>query len=64
VPSVYGVSTGLPVLVFAIIIAGGGHGLGKAFDRLRAVERWLRIVAGVIILGLGLYLTLRTNLGL
>jgi cytochrome c biogenesis protein CcdA len=64
VPSVYGVSTGLPVLIFAIIIAGGGHGLGKAFDRLKAVERWLRILAGLTLMGVGFLLTLRTNFGL
>jgi cytochrome c biogenesis protein CcdA len=64
VPSVYGITTGLPVLVFAVIVAGGGHGLGKAFDRLKAVERCLRVVTGVILIGVGLFLTLRTNFGL
>lgn len=64
VPGVYGVATGIPVLAFAVLIASGGHGLGKAFDRLKAVERWLRIVTGVVLIGVGLFLCLRTNVGL
>lgn len=64
VPTVFGISTGVPVLVFAVLIAAGGHGLGKAFDRLAAIEKWLRIGTGLVLIGVGLYLCLRTNLGL
>lgn len=63
VPATYAVATGLPVLGFAILIATGGHSLGKAFDRLKAVERWLRVVTGLILMGVGVYLCVRTNLG-
>lgn len=64
VPSVFGIATGLPVLVFAVLIAAGGHGVGRAFDRLKAVESWLRIGTGLVLIGVGLYLCLKTNLGL
>jgi cytochrome c biogenesis protein CcdA len=64
VPATFGVMTGVPVLAFACIIAAGGHGLGKAFDRVKAVERWLRAITGVVLMAVGLYLSLRTNLGL
>ena len=64
VPTVYGVSTGLPVLAFALMLAAGGHGLGKAFDRVKAIEKWLRVLAGVVLVGVGIVLCARTNLGL
>jgi cytochrome c-type biogenesis protein len=62
VPMTYGIATGLPVLVFAIMIATGGHGLGKAFDRLAAIQNALRIITGLLLIGIGLYLCLQTVL--
>lgn len=64
VPVVYGVATGLPVLVFAVILASGGHGLGKVYSTVQRVERWLRMGTAVLLIGIGLYLTARSNLGL
>ena len=64
IPIVFGIATGLPVLVFAVFIAGGGHGLGKAFGRVAATERWLRAAAGVVLVATGLFLCLKTNFGL
>lgn len=64
VPVVFGAATGLPVLVFAVLIAAGGHGLGRVFDRLRSTERYLRAATGIVLVGIGLYLCLRSNLGL
>lgn len=63
VPVTYGFATGVPVLVFAVSIAAGGHGLGRAFDRMKAIERWLRLATGVLLIAIGLYLCVRTNLG-
>jgi cytochrome c biogenesis protein CcdA len=64
VPATFAVATGLPVLLFAILIASGGHGLGKAFDRLRTVEAWFRALTGLALLGVGLFLCVKTNFGL
>ena len=63
-PVAYGVATGLPVLAFAGAIALGGHGVGKAFDRVTSVEKWLRLATGLVLVGVGLFLSVRTNLGL
>ncbi|CAG0988110.1 hypothetical protein PHYC_02137 [Phycisphaerales bacterium] len=62
VPITYGVATGLPVLVFASMLAGGGAGIGRLFVRVQQVERWLRLATGLVILGVGLYLAIRVNL--
>lgn len=54
-PSVYGIGTGLPVIVFAILIAMGTHYVGKLFERLTAIEFWARRVTGVIFVLVGIY---------
>jgi len=55
VPTVYGIGTGLPVSVFAILIAIGTHVVSKAFDKLSAVEFWARRVTGVVFILVGIY---------
>lgn len=64
IPVTYGVATGLPVLAFAVAISLGGHGVGRAFDRVKAVEKWLRLATGLVLIAVGLFLCVRTNLGL
>lgn len=64
VPAAYGIATGLPVLGFAVAIAIGGHGVGKAFDRVKSVEKWLRLMTGLVLISVGLFLCIRINLGL
>jgi cytochrome c biogenesis protein CcdA len=57
-PAVYGVGTGLPVLVFAILIAAGARSLARVFDKVALFERWARRLTGVVFLGIGIYYTL------
>jgi len=54
-PTLYGVGTVLPVLVFAFLLAFAANYVGKAFDKLTIVERWLRMGAGVLFIGAGIY---------
>jgi threonine/homoserine/homoserine lactone efflux protein len=54
-PMLYGVGTALPVLVFALLLAFAAASVGKAFNKLTAVERWIRILAGVLFVLAGLY---------
>lgn len=56
-PSLYGFGTGLPVLLFAVVIAFSTQSLGKWFNRLTVFERWARRVTGVIFLTIGVYFT-------
>ncbi|MCC7141543.1 MAG: sulfite exporter TauE/SafE family protein [Candidatus Eisenbacteria bacterium] len=57
-PAVFGLGTGLPAVVFAVLISLGARGLSRAFNLLSAVERVSRpITAGVFVLA-GLYLIL------
>jgi threonine/homoserine/homoserine lactone efflux protein len=57
-PSVYGIGTGLPVFLFAILIAFGARTVGWAFDRLALVERWTRRITGTVFVLLGIYFCL------
>jgi len=56
-PAVYGVGTGLPVVVFAALLVLGAHGIGRAFHVLTSIERAARPVTAAIFLLAGIYLT-------
>jgi cytochrome c-type biogenesis protein len=62
-PSLYGIGTALPVVVFAIIIAWSANSLGRAYASITRVERWARIVTGVVFVGVGIYFTLDNIFG-
>ena len=62
-PSVYGIGTGLPVFVFAVLIALGAQWVGRAFNAMTTFEKWARRVTGVLFIGLGIYESLRSIFG-
>ncbi len=57
-PSVYGVGTGLPVLIVAILIAAGIKNIGTLFKRITRFEYWMRKTTGVIFVLIGIYYVL------
>jgi len=58
-PTVYGVGTALPVLVFATLIALSAQSVGKAFGVVSKIEWWARRVTGVIFVLAGIFFSLR-----
>ena len=54
-PIVFSIGTGLPVMLFAFIIAFSMHKLGAWFKAVQKVERAMRIVAGLTFILTGLY---------
>ena len=54
-PSVYGVGTALPVILFAFLIAFGGEYLSKAFNCLTKAEIWIRRITGILFILVGIY---------
>ena len=52
---IYGVGTGLPVLVFAVAIAAGVTSLSHWFHKLTKLEYYMRIVTGAIFILVGIY---------
>ena len=57
-PALYGVGTGLPVLLFGFLIALGARSLGSAFDKLSRVEWWARRITGGVFIAVGIYYSL------
>ena len=56
-PFIYGVGTGLPVLIFALAIALGVTSLSHWFHRITKLEYYTRRITGGIFIIVGLYYT-------
>ena len=54
-PFVYGLGTGLPVIVFAMAIVFGMHGVSRLFNKVTAAERIVRITTAAVLILIGLY---------
>jgi cytochrome c-type biogenesis protein len=52
---IYGVGTGLPVLLFTLLIALGVTSLSRWFNRLTRVEYFTRKITGAVFILVGLY---------
>lgn len=53
-PAIYGIGTGLPVFVFAMLIALGTQWVSKAFNRVVQFEKWARRITGIIFILVGI----------
>ena len=62
-PSIYGLGTALPVVAFALVMVFSVRSLGKLFDRLTQIEKWVRRLTAVVFIGAGLYLLLKNLMG-
>ncbi len=54
-PAVYGIATGLPVLLISIVLATGIHKMGILFNKLTAFEHKARQITGIIFILVGLF---------
>ena len=57
-PSLFGIGTSLPVILFAFLIGLSTRLVSKVFNRLTQVELWARRVTGVIFVLVGLFYSL------
>jgi cytochrome c-type biogenesis protein len=62
-PGIYGIGTGLPVVVFAILLGGGVQWVGAAFGRISVFERWARRATAVVVVAIGVYYTAAFTFG-
>jgi len=58
-PFLYGVGTALPVLLFSLIISYFSRFAGNFFNKLTAVELWLRRITGLLFLIIGIYFCMK-----
>ncbi|MBN1387877.1 MAG: sulfite exporter TauE/SafE family protein [Bacteroidales bacterium] len=54
-PVVFAVATGIPVLIFAWLIAFTVSGVGKLYNRIKLFEIWFRRIIAVVFIGVGIY---------
>lgn len=56
IPLFFGIGTAVPVLVFAILIATGSNLINRFIKDLSKLEKYMRILTGIIFILVGLYL--------
>ncbi|MFZ0471143.1 MAG: aromatic aminobenezylarsenical efflux permease ArsG family transporter [Bacteroidales bacterium] len=54
-PVVYAIATGIPVIVFAWIIAYAISSIGGVYNKIRIFELWFRRVISVLFIAVGIY---------
>ena len=57
-PLSFGVATGLPVLLFALLIALGANRVAQTYNRIASFEQWGRRITGVLFIMTGIYFCL------
>jgi cytochrome c biogenesis protein CcdA len=57
-PLVYGVGTGVPVLVVAFLLAYSANSVGKTYNVLANIEWWARMVTGWLFILVGVWFSL------
>lgn len=58
-PVVFALATGLPVIIFAWLLAFSVGSVGKLYNRLKVFELWFRRVVAVLFIGVGFYYLIR-----
>lgn len=54
-PVVFAIATGIPVIIFAWLIAYTLSGVGTLYNRIKTFEIWFRRVISVLFIGVGIY---------
>jgi cytochrome c biogenesis protein CcdA len=55
IPTMYGIGTGLPVVIFAVVVAFSMHKLGEIYNNMVTFEFWFRKITGGIFICAGIY---------
>lgn len=54
-PVIFAIATGIPVIIFAWLIAYSIGNVGKMYSQLKTFELWFRRVVAVMFIGVGVY---------
>jgi len=58
IPLIYGIGTGLPVLLFAFLVAAGTGYINKLYYKITRIEFYTKKVTGIIFILVGIYYAL------
>lgn len=59
-PLVFAIATGLPVILFAWMIAYTVGSVGKIYNKIKVFELWFRRIVAVLFIGVGIYYIITT----
>ncbi|WP_282037125.1 aromatic aminobenezylarsenical efflux permease ArsG family transporter [Saccharicrinis aurantiacus] len=54
-PIIFALATGIPVIIFAWLIAFSVGSLGKVYNNIKTFETWFRRIVALVFIGIGLY---------
>lgn len=57
IPTAYGIATGIPVLVFSVILASSTKKVATFFNKVSSFEKIARQITAAIFIGVGMYLS-------
>lgn len=58
-PVVFAIATGIPVIVFAWVLAYAVSSIGSVYNKVKIFELWFRRVIAVLFFGIGIYYIIR-----
>ncbi|MFA6590081.1 MAG: aromatic aminobenezylarsenical efflux permease ArsG family transporter [Bacteroidales bacterium] len=58
-PLIFAVATGIPVIIFAWLLAYTVAGVGKVYQKIKTIEIWFRRIIAVLFILVGIYYVLR-----
>ena len=59
-PVDFAIATGIPVIIFACLLAYTASGVGKLYKGLKVFEIWFRRLIAVVFIGVGIYYVITT----
>ncbi len=54
-PVIFAIATGIPVILFAWLIAYTVSGIGTVYKKIKVFEYWFRKIVAVLFIGIGIY---------
>ncbi len=57
-PLIFALGTGIPVIIFAWLIAFSIGSIGNLYNKIRSFELWFRRIIAVLFIGVGVYYTI------
>jgi threonine/homoserine/homoserine lactone efflux protein len=61
-PVIFAIATGIPVIIFAWVLAYTISGIGGLYNRIKIFELWFRRVIAVVFVIIGIYYIIRIYL--
>lgn len=58
-PLVFALATGIPVIIFAWVLAFAVSGIGNVYNKVKTFELWFRRVIAVLFIAVGIYYIIR-----